>query len=85
MLASLREQLPQVRSVLMDGATWERWSHFAVPGKRDRTARHDHLTSSERRGLELVVAGPWLLEQERIPMTEANRVLAEALDQMRGS
>jgi hypothetical protein len=58
MLAGLRSQLPQVRSVLMDDSAWERWRHFAVPGKRDRTARHDGLTQPECRALELAVEGP---------------------------
>jgi hypothetical protein len=78
-LASLRAQLPKVRSALMDDVTWERWVRFVVPGKRDRTARHDGLTEAERRALEWAVAGPWLLEQERIPVAEANEALVGAL------
>ena len=78
-LAALREQLPQVRSALMDDVTWQRWARFVVPGKRDRTAKHHGLSESERRALELAVAGPWLLEQERIPVAEANQALVDAL------
>lgn len=73
MLASLRSQLSQVRRVPMDDSAFERWSRFAVPGKRDRTAHPDYLTQSERRALELVMEGPWLLEQERMPAVDAIR------------
>lgn len=82
-LSSLRARLPHVRSVLMDDETWERWKSFVVPGKRDRSARHDCLTAPERRALELAVVGPWLLEQERIPAMEATQALVDALRDVR--
>jgi hypothetical protein len=62
----------------MDETAWKEWKHLAVPGKRDPTARHDRLSNAERAALKEVVAGPWMLEQERIPQSTIDRVLAEA-------
>lgn len=77
-LSSLRSAFPQVRSVLMDLETWERWKHLAVRGKRDRSAMSAQLTSTESEALAAVVAGPWVLEQERIPPADADRALVQA-------
>ena len=74
-LSALRSSFPQVRSLLMDYAAWNRWRHLAVPGQRDAAARHSHLTDSEREALTAVVAGPWMLEQERIPPSEAEQAV----------
>lgn len=79
LLSSLRGSFPQVRSALMDFESWERWKHLALPGRRDRGARCANLTPSEREALNAVVAGPWLLEQERIPPNWAQQSLAAAL------
>ena len=62
----------------MDETAWREWKHLAVSGKRDPTARHDHLSIVERAALSEVVAGPWMLEQERIPQSTIERALAEA-------
>src|SRR4051812_17864562 len=70
-LSSLRSSFSHVQSVLMDDVAWSRWKHLAVPGKRDATARHSHLTAGERAALNAVLAGPWMLEQERIPVFDA--------------
>jgi hypothetical protein len=78
-LSTLRAHFPRLRSVLMDELTWISWRHLAVPGKRDATAQHDHLDASERRALKSVLAGPWMLEQERIPAREAERALSTIL------
>ena len=61
----------------MDEESWCRWKHLAVLGKRDSSARHNYLTSAERTALEAVLAGPWMLEQEKIPLAEAERVIFE--------
>jgi len=78
-LSTLRSFLPNARSVLMDLATWRSWKSLAVQGNRDRNARHEHLTKDERDALDAVIAGPWLLEQERIPPEHATRVLKDAI------
>ncbi|MDB4913701.1 MAG: hypothetical protein JWM95_1345 [Gemmatimonadetes bacterium] len=78
-LSTLRSVFPQVRSALMDLNTWKRWRHFAVPGNRDRAAHSDSLTSEEKEVLAAVIAGPWLLEQERIPSREADVALRAAI------
>lgn len=55
------------------------WRHLAVPGKRDLATKHEHLIASERIVLEAVQNGPWLLEQERIPVIDAERALLAAI------
>ena len=70
-LSGLRSVFPHVRSVLMDECSWHQWKHLASPGRRDPSVRHDHLTDTERAALGLVLAGPWMLEQEKIPWMEA--------------
>jgi hypothetical protein len=77
-LSALRERFPHVRSILMDETAWARWRHLAVPGRRDAAAKHTSLTASERIALTAVVAGPWMLEQERIPSAEAERAVLTA-------
>jgi len=52
----------------MDETAWKQWKHLAVRGKRDTTARHFHLTNGEQAALNAVLDGPWMLEQERIPL-----------------
>jgi len=78
-LSALRVHFPKLRSVLMDEVAWTRWRHLAVPGKRDATAQHDRLNASERAALKSALAGPWMLEQERIPAFEAERTVLAAL------
>jgi hypothetical protein len=78
-LSSLRGHFPQVRSLLMDDRAWARWKHLAVPGKRDPMARHTHLTVAERAALEAALAGPWMLEQERIPPPDTARAIRSEL------
>jgi hypothetical protein len=77
-LSALRARLPHVRSVLMDGAACTTWKPLAVPGGRDVFVRHAHLTVGERLAHEAVLAGPWMLEQERILPVEAERALRAA-------
>jgi hypothetical protein len=78
-LSTVRASFSHVRSLLMDETAWSRWKHLAVPGKRDATARHTHLTAAERAALDAVLTGPWMLEQERIPHHEAERTIRCAL------
>jgi hypothetical protein len=77
-LSSLRCRFPQLRSLLMDQATWCRWKHLAIPGKRDCTATTTCLTVAEKAALQDVLVGPWMLEQERIPADEAARAVIAA-------
>lgn len=77
-LSNLRSRFSQMQSLLMDEAAWGRWKHLAVPGKRDSTAHHTHLTAAERAALKAVLTGPWMLEQERIPLAEADRAILAA-------
>jgi hypothetical protein len=79
-LSSLRLSFPRVRSLLMDETAWVKWKHLAVPGKRDCSVKHIGLTASERAALNGVLAGPWMLEQERIPLAEAERAAMTAFD-----
>jgi hypothetical protein len=74
-LSNLRRSFPQARSLLMDHAAWCQWKHLAVLGKRDTTANFSHLTANEKAALSEVLAGPWMLEQERIPVAEAERAV----------
>jgi hypothetical protein len=77
-LSALRVRFPQTRSVLMDDAAWALWKHLAIPGKRDPSVRHLHLNPAERAALNAAIAGPWMLEQEKIPPCEAERALLAA-------
>jgi hypothetical protein len=79
-LSDLRLGFSHVRSVLMDENAWVQWKYLAVPGKRDFSAKHVGLTASERAALNDVLAGPWMLEQERIPFAEAERAVMMAFD-----
>jgi hypothetical protein len=63
---------------MMDRATWFRWAHVAVQGKRDRTAPLEGLTPEETECLTEVARGPWMLEQERIPLDAAAEALRTA-------
>jgi len=84
-LSNLRQSFPQVRSVLMDEDAWIRWKHLAVRGKRDSSVKHSCLTPSERSVLSAVLAGPWMLEQERIPLAVAKRAVEAAFDRTASS
>ena len=77
-LSNLRRTFPQVQSLLMDRAAWFQWKHLAIAGKRDATASFSYLTVDEKLTLAEVLAGPWMLEQERIPAAEAERAVTKA-------
>jgi len=76
--SSMRAKFPGVRSILMDRETWKRCNRFAVSGKMDAGARYDHLTAEETEVLAAVMAGSWMLEQERIPLQDAEKAIREA-------
>ena len=78
-LSALRASFPHLRSVLMDLESWERWKHLATPGRRDSSARHVHLSSSERAAMSEMLKGPLILEQERIPPGAAADAIVKAL------
>lgn len=77
-LSSMRALFPKVRSIFMDYESWMRWKGFAVAGKCDVTAQHIHLTSTEVEALVAVKAGPWMLEQEKIPHEDVERTIKRA-------
>jgi hypothetical protein len=77
-LSSMRAKLPGVRSIFMDSETWKRWNRFAVLGRKDLGSRYDHLTAVESEALAAVMAGGWLLEQERIPLQDAEEAIKKA-------
>ena len=77
-LSSIRARLPGVRSILMDHETWKRWNRFAVLGRKDLGARYDHLTPEEREVLAAVMANSLMLEQERIPLQDAENAIKKA-------
>ena len=74
-LSSLRSHFPHLQSLFMDDTAWLQWKHLAVSGKRDPTARDTYLTAAERAALVAVRTGPWMLEQERIPVGVAETAL----------
>jgi hypothetical protein len=78
-LSSLRSHFPHLQSLFMDETAWLRWKHLAVPGKRDSTARDTYLTPAEKAALVAVRSGPWMLEQERIPVGVAETALRAVL------
>jgi hypothetical protein len=63
----------------MDECSWHQWKHLASPGRHDPSVRHDHLSDTERVALGLVLAGPWMLEQEKIPWAQAEMAVRAAL------
>lgn len=77
-LSSMRALFPKIRSIFMDYESWMRWKRFAVAGKSDVTAQCAHLTSTEVETLVAVKEGPWMLEQEKIPHGEVERMIKEA-------
>jgi hypothetical protein len=79
-LSSLRSRFPHVKSVMMNQNAFSQWKHLAVPGRRDPSVSHAHLTPAERTALEAVLAGSWMLEQERIPPAEAERAIMAAFE-----
>jgi hypothetical protein len=78
MLVRVRNQFPQVRSVLMDRDTWDLYAHLAVPGKRDRSAACEGLSKPEADCLAEALRGPRMLEQERIPAAVVQQALRAA-------
>jgi hypothetical protein len=78
-LSTLRSRFSHVRSLLMDETAWDRWKHLAIPGKRDPASQHLYLTAAERSALNAVLAGPWMLEQERIPPADAEHAILAML------
>lgn len=47
-----------------------------MPGKKDGAVSLSYLTPSEQSALKAVLSGPWMLEQERIPVANAERAIA---------
>jgi hypothetical protein len=81
-LSSIRARFPGVRSILMDRETWMHWNQFTVLGKKDPGARHDFLTAEETEGLAAVISGTRMLEQERIPLQDAEKAIKKAFAEL---
>lgn len=79
-LSTLRDHVPHARSVLMDIHAWSRWNRLAIPGKRDVGTTSANLTAEESAARDAVIEGPWLLEQERIPPSDADVVIRSAFE-----
>jgi hypothetical protein len=62
----------------MNLETWKRWGRFAVLGKNDPASRHDHLIAKEAEVLAFIKTGPWMLEQERIPLLDVEKAINSA-------
>ncbi|MCK0439951.1 DUF2220 family protein [Gordonia alkaliphila] len=77
-LDRLRRRLPHVRSLLMDPATFHRWTHLAIPEPAPATEAPTILTATEQQALADVRAASLRLEQERIPWTYVLERLAAA-------
>jgi hypothetical protein len=80
-LSSIRAKFPGIRSILMDNEAWKRWNQYAVLGRQDPGARFDHLTAGETEALVAVMAGSWMLEQERIPLQDAEQAIRKAFSE----
>lgn len=78
-LGRLRAALPEVRSVLMDSATWEAHAALSVEEPRPFGGEIGYLTAGELAALALVREGDRRLEQERIPRASAHEVLRARL------
>lgn len=81
-LANLRTIFPQVRSVLMDSETLERWKELAVfdPTKNlQNMSSHIAWTQSEADLFHRLRTENLRLEQERIPIRIINRAFEEML------
>lgn len=79
LLSRARACLPQLTSVLMDVATFQRYRHLAVPDTTRADPPEDTLTPAEREALAVVSDGPHRLEQERLGHAVAIAALTAAL------
>ncbi|GAC56644.1 hypothetical protein GOHSU_12_00340 [Gordonia hirsuta DSM 44140 = NBRC 16056] len=77
-LDRLRRRLPQVRSLLMDPATFTRFRHLCVPEPAPATEDPSTLTDTEFAALLAIRASGLRLEQERIPWPYVLQQLAAA-------
>ena len=79
-LSLLRQVLPSVESVLMDRHTLERYASLAVTEPSPYRGDITHLTRTENDALRAIRAADLRLEQERIDIQYAERVVREILD-----
>lgn len=77
-LSSLRALFPQIRSLLMDEATLDRWSHLvgSGSGREPMNWTPPHLTEAEEAAYIRCRDKNLRLEQERIPQAEVLSVFA---------
>lgn len=66
-LDRLRRRLPQVRSLLMDPATFTRFRQLCMPEPAPATEDTSTLTDNEYTALRAIRTSGLRLEQERIP------------------
>lgn len=80
-LNELRKALPQVESVLMNGATLQTYRHLAVkdPTNDSKDRECDLLTQNETELLWQLKKDNLRLEQERIPIAVVEKAFNEAL------
>ncbi|MCC7009605.1 MAG: hypothetical protein IT184_12395 [Acidobacteria bacterium] len=77
--SNLRASFPRLRSLLMDLDSWQRWKHWATPGRRHTSARHDKLFPAERAAFGEMLKGPFMLAQERISPVAAADAIGKAV------
>jgi hypothetical protein len=68
-LSILRDGHRRVESVMMDGETFAKFRHFAVPAAPFTSQTKLNLTPEEEEVFKIVVASNILLEQEKLPIT----------------
>ena len=76
-LNRLRAQFPHVRSMLMGEATFRKFDHLGMEGKRPDVNSFELLNDEERRVANLLYLKRWSIEQEKIPQSEVTAFLAE--------
>jgi hypothetical protein len=78
-LGLVRKVLPQVESILMDEETLERFSALSVAEPKPFTAPISHLTEAELRVLARLRKDNTRLEQERIDLSHAQKIIEQRL------
>lgn len=79
-LSRLRRVFPNLRSVMMDEKTLDRFSEFIVVAKDTSYGGVTHLTIEEHLACERVRTNRLLLEQEKIPHSYAAPLLSSLLN-----
>lgn len=75
-LSSLRNQLPNLRSVMMDIHTLNRYAAYQIAGNGRSGMALENLTDAERQAYEVCQQANLRLEQERIPQDFVNQMVS---------